>query len=69
MQYAVWSSNVWYADLTLVRRLSDGKRLYDGKRPSRATQVAFWEWAEKQGYHWLVSERDRDNLLREVLNA
>lgn len=51
--FAVWISNYPYADLSDVYEVArDGvfaeKYIYTRERPSRKTQIAFWEWLEKQ---------------------
>ena len=51
--FAVWISNYPYADLSDVYEVArDGvfaaKYIYTRVRPSRKTQIAFWEWMEKQ---------------------
>lgn len=50
--FKIWIANYPYGDLV---RASVGtkffqKKLYTNLRPSRSTQVAFWEWLYKQGY-------------------
>ena len=47
----VWIENYPYADLTDVKRYNDNTILYRDLRPSRVTQIAFWEWMNKQGVY------------------
>ena len=51
--FAVWIANYPCADLSDVYEVDrDGvfpaKYIYKRERPSRKTQIAFWEWMEKQ---------------------
>ena len=48
VHYGVWIENYPYADLTNVKRYNDNTILYRELRPSRVTQIAFWEWMNKQ---------------------
>ena len=53
--FAVWIANYPYADLSDVYEVArDGvfaeKYIYTRERPSRKTQIAFWEWMERQVY-------------------
>lgn len=51
VHYGVWIENYPYADLTDVKRYNDNTILYRELRPSRVTQIAFWEWMNKQGVY------------------
>ena len=51
VHYGVWIENYPYADLTDVKRYNDNTILYRDFRPSRVTQIAFWEWMNKQGVY------------------
>lgn len=51
VHYGVWIANYPYADLSDVKRYNDNTILYRELRPSRVTQIAFWEWMNKQGVY------------------
>lgn len=45
--YFLWVANKWYADLADCYKKNRVSYLYHNKRPSRFTQIRFWEWVEK----------------------
>lgn len=45
--YFLWGSNKWYGDLADCYKKDGVSYLYCNKRPSRFTQIRFWEWVEK----------------------
>ena len=47
--YHVWLANTYYADLSCMRDIATDQFVYNNKRPSRATKIAFWEWLERNG--------------------
>lgn len=51
VHYGVWIENYPYADLSDVIQYNDRTILYRDLRPSRVTQIAFWEWMNKQGVY------------------
>lgn len=51
VHYGVWIESYPHADLTNVKRYSDNATFYKELRPSRATQIAFWKWMNKQGVY------------------
>ena len=46
-QYDVWIENFPYGDLSDVKQRGN-ITFYKNLRPSRSTQIAFWEWMNKQ---------------------
>lgn len=68
VHYGVWIENYPYADLGDVRKYSDNTFLYRKLRPSRATQIAFWDWMNKQGvYPNRYDEMPTDKNLKALL--
>ena len=56
--YGIWKANRYYGDLSIVVNLKSDSRIYENKRPSRATQIAFWEWLER---HDIFVDDSKDN--------
>lgn len=48
--FNVWVSNFPYADLSIIYEDYFYGPVFRYSRPSRSTQIAFWEWLERQGY-------------------
>lgn len=48
--FRVWVGNFPYADLCMLYENDFYIPILKYVRPSRSTQIAFWEWLEKQGY-------------------
>ena len=67
--YGIWIENYPYADLADVKKYSDNTFLYRKLRPSRATQIAFWDWMNEQGvYPNRYNEVPTDKNLKVLLN-
>lgn len=66
--YFLWGANRWYGDLTDCIKKDDVSYLYQGKRPSRFTQIRFWEWVEKHKPD-LFSEKEQayKREIKEIL--
>lgn len=63
--YFLWGQNKWYADLSECNH-KDGF-LYCNKRPSRFTQIRFWEWVEKHKPDILDERSTYEKQLDEIL--
>lgn len=51
-QYGVWIENFPYGDLSDVKQGGyNNITFYKDLRPSRSTQIAFWEWMNNQGIY------------------
>lgn len=61
--YAIWAQNQFYADLMMCNfdeEYNTGSLWY-GFRPSRQTQIRFWEWVEENlGKEIMLSPRERE---------
>lgn len=74
VHYGVWIENYPYADLSYVKRYNDNTIFYSDLRPSRATQIAFWEWMEKKGIYpgndsSVLQEKNVKALLTGIKNV
>lgn len=70
VHYGVWIENYPYADLTDVKRYSDNTTFYKELRTSRATQIAFWKWMNKQGVYPGSNPSDpQDKNVRALLTG
>lgn len=47
-KFHFWAENRWYADLSDCKD-DNGDYVYRDLRPSRLTEIMFWEWLESNG--------------------
>ena len=69
--YYVWIENRYYADLSWVSMVKNNvrKHVYEHVRPSRKTQIRFWEWIEKicPSYPDIYAKSDNlENTIKEL---
>lgn len=69
--YKIWVTNYPYADLSMViTEKNKGSNIFNeyvycDLRPSRKTQIRFWEWCEKHG----IEPNDIGNITSKYINS